>query len=580
KNIFSAGSTTGIYGNSMVERLEFADGSSKTWAQIAEAGIVQIGSEGDDTMTGYSGIDEMHGGAGKDVIDGGTGTNRLYGGAGNDTLTVNSRSTDNLFVGGTGNDTLHGSYYSDTYLFNLGDGVDTIYETANGYAHTDVLRFGEGIKPEDIQALRVGNDLVYAHVNGTDKVIIKNIFSAGATTGIYGNSMVERLEFADGSSKTWAQIAEAGIVQIGSEGDDTMTGYSGIDEMHGGAGKDVIDGGTGTNRLYGGAGNDTLTVNSRSTDNLFVGGTGNDTLHGSYYSDTYLFNLGDGVDTIVETANGYAHTDVLRFGEGIKPEDIQALRVGNDLVYAHVNGTDKVIIKNIFSAGSTTGIYSNAMVERLEFADGSSKTWAQIAEAGIVQIGSEGNDTMTGYSGIDEMHGGAGDDSIDGGTGTNRLYGGAGDDTLTVNSRSTDNLFVGGTGNDTLHGSYYSDTYLFNLGDGVDTIVETANGYAHTDMLRFGEGIEAGQIWLGREGNNLQLQLLGTDDQVSIKNWYSSTSSQIEEFQLNDGRALSSSQVNNLVNAMAAFGSPAGGELDLSAAQREQLDMVIAANWQ
>ncbi|MFG0412172.1 calcium-binding protein, partial [Pseudomonas sp. zjy_8] len=90
----------------------------------------------------------------------------------------------------------------------------------------------------------------------------------------------------------------------------------------------------------------------------------------------------------------------------------------------------------------------------------------------------------------------------------------------------------------------------------------------------------AGQIWLGREGNNLQLQLLGTDDQVSIKNWYSSTSSQIEEFQLNDGRALSSSQVNNLVNAMAAFGSPAGGELDLSAAQREQLDMVIAANWQ
>lgn len=38
-------------------------------------------------------------------------------------------------------------------------------------------------------------------------------------------------------------------------------------------------------------------------------------------------------------------------------------------------------------------------------------------------------------------------------------------------------------------------------------------------------------------------------------------------------------QVDNLVNAMAAFGVPAGGEINLSQVQRDQLDVVIAANW-
>jgi len=187
---------------------------------------------------------------------------------------------------------------------------------------------------------------------------------------------------------------------------------------------------------------------------------------------------------------------------------------------------------------------------------------------------------MIGYSGIDEMHGADGNDILDGGTGSNRLYGGAGNDVLKVSSGARDNLFVGGAGDDTLYGSYYSDTYLFNLGDGVDTIVETSTYSGATDVLRFGEGIEAEQIWLERAGNDLQLQLLGTDDRVVVKNWYNGTANQVEQFQLEDGGALSCNQVNQLVNAMAAFGAPAGGEGNMVSPQREQLDLLIAANWQ
>ncbi|PAU52032.1 calcium-binding protein, partial [Pseudomonas indica] len=47
-----------------------------------------------------------------------------------------------------------------------------------------------------------------------------------------------------------------------------------------------------------------------------------------------------------------------------------------------------------------------------------------------------------------------------------------------------------------------------------------------------------------------------------------------------DGKTLLESQVQSLVDAMAAFGVPAGGESNLSADQRAQLEVVIAANWQ
>jgi hypothetical protein len=369
---------------------------------------------------------------------------------------------------------------------------------------------------------------------------------------------------------------------LGGAGTDILSGTALNDQLFGGAGDDVLDGGTGSNRLFGGSGNDTLKVHSGSLNNILAGGTGNDILYGSHSGDTYLFNLGDGVDTIIEAGSNAGAVDILRFGEGINPEDIQTRRSGADLVFAHANGTDQVIVKNVFvgTAYATDGINNNALIERIEFADGTALTWAQIVQLGLVQRGTAGNDTMIGYSGIDEIHGGAGNDIIDGGTGSNRLYGGEGNDTLKVHSGSLNNILAGGTGNDILYGSHSGDTYLFNLGDGVDTIIEAGSNAGAVDILRFGESIGAEQIWLERTGNDLQLQLLGSDDRVLVKNWYSSTASQVEQFQLDDGRALSSSQVNNLVNAMAAFGTPAGGESSLTPPQKEQLDMLIAANWQ
>ena len=375
--------------------------------------------------------------------------------------------------------------------------------------------------------------------------------------------------------------SSASEFMYGRNGDDTLTGGAGDDFLHGGAGNDTLDGGTGTNHLYGGEGDDTLMVNYNARDNVFEGGKGNDTLHGSYNSDTYVFNLGDGQDTIVETGANSDAVDILRFGTGIVAGDIQVQKRGTDLVFVHANGLDQVLVKNWFSSDTNAlyGATPSARLERVEFADGTAWTQKQV-ESAVVSQGTAADDKLIGWSGNDIMYGGAGNDTLDGGTGTNHLYGGEGDDTLMVNYNARDNVFEGGKGNDTLHGSYNSDTYVFNLGDGQDTIVETGSNSDAVDILRFGADLSPENLWFQRNGQDLDISILGSEDRMTVSNWYAGSGNRVEVFQTHAGLALTESRVQSLVDAMAAFGVPSGAEVNLTQTQRESLDVVIAANWQ
>ncbi|HDG1684016.1 TPA: hypothetical protein PFE14_004521, partial [Kluyvera ascorbata] len=72
----------------------------------------------------------------------------FFGDDGNHTLSGNK--TDDYIWGSTGNDTLKGGYGSDTYFFSAGDGKDSLYEGSSNAGDVDTLRFGEGIRPEDV----------------------------------------------------------------------------------------------------------------------------------------------------------------------------------------------------------------------------------------------------------------------------------------------------------------------------------------------------------------------------------------------------------------------------------------------
>ena len=75
------------------------------------------------------------------------------------------------------------------------------------------------------------------------------------------------------------------------------------------------------------------------------------------------------------------------------------------------------------------------------------------------------------------------------------------------------------------------------------------------------------------------VSIIGTPDKLTIQDWYRGTQYRVEQFKTAAGETLLASQVQNLVNAMAAFAPPAAGETTLSADYAAQLAPTIAANW-
>ena len=455
----------------VIERVEFADGTVWTAAQVTEASRTVYGTSGNDTMYGGVGVNIMNGLGGDDLLanDNVETSNTLLGGAGNDTLRVTFWTNANTFEGGTGNDNITGGYSADTYRFNLGDGQDIILDNQSytaGGMNTDRLVFGAGIAASDITARRSGNDMVFSHGNGTDRITVRDWFQ---TNGQY---VIERVEFADGTVWTAAQVTEAGRTVYGTAGNDTIYGGVGVNIINGGDGNDLLanDVVETSSTLIGGAGNDTLRVTFWTNANTFEGGTGNDNITGGYNNDTYRFNLGDGQDIILDNQSyttGGMNTDRLVFGAGIAASDITAQRSGNDMVLRHVNGTDQITVQNWF----TNNQY---VIERVEFADGTVWTAAQVTEASRTVYGTSGNDTMYGGVGVNIMNGLGGDDLLanDNVETSNTLLGGAGNDTLRVTFWTNANTFEGGAGNDNITGGYSADTYRFNLGDGQDAILD------------------------------------------------------------------------------------------------------------
>ena len=96
---------------------------------------------------------------------------------------------------------------------------------------------------------------------------------------------------------------------------------------------------------------------------------------------------------------------------------------------------------------------------------------------------------------------------------------------------------------------------------------------------QFLEGVAKDQIWFQHSGNNLVVSIIGTSDQLTVQDWYRGTQYRVEQFKTAAGEMLLASQVQNLVNAMAAFAPPAAGETTLSDDYAAQLAPTIAANW-
>ncbi len=288
------------------------------------------------------------------------------------------------------------------------------------------------------------------------------------------------------------------------------------DIMKGGEANDVMAGREGDDILSSGNGNDTID-----------GGAGDDRIDAAAGADIIYFGRGDGVDTVLfqdydSSKMDENNNDTLRFLEGIRPEDvILRLRENDeasdqiDLLITIANGTDGLIL----------GKWTRAeyRVDRMEFFDGTA--WDLQAILNQVARPTMGADILTGSSdadilvalgGDDTVYGADGNDLINGGDGNDKLRGQAGGDTL-----------QGGVGDDDMQGGVGDDTFLFNRGDGSDVIRVDDYEYwnppgPNNDVIRFGSGINANDIELSRDRENLYLTLRDSSDRVTLHNWSTS----------------------------------------------------------
>ncbi len=352
-------------------------------------------------------------------------------------------------------------------------------------------------------------------------------------------------------------------------------------------GKTII-GNAGNNLLSGAAGNDTITDTAGGNDTL-LGGDGNDSITDNIGNN--VINAGNGNDTI--RAGGITGYNMIDAGSG------------DDVVYA--NGESTLILggagNDVIYGGSGKDAVDGGLGNDTIFG-GNGENALTGGDGNDVIFGGKDLDIIIGGAGADLMHGGAGNDlyhvdnSADGvdetvNNGTDTVLSSvsytlaANVENLTLTGTGTRNgvgndlanYFVGNNGNNILTGKKGNDTYNLGRTSQHDTIVESDSTAGNTDTLRFAVDVASSQLWFKHVGNDLEIDIIGTTNSATIKNYYVSQSNHVEVFRAGDGKVVTDAHVENLVNAMAGLTPPAAGQTTLSASEAATLAPVFAANW-
>ena len=151
---------------------------------------------------------------------------------------------------------------------------------------------------------------------------------------------------------------------------------------------------------------------------------------------------------------------------------------------------------------------------------------------------------------------------------------------LNLTGNNAANILDGGIGTDTLIGGLGNDCYIFGRGCGSDTVQENDTTLGNRDITLFSTGIATNQIWMRHVGDDLEVSIIGTSDKLTFDDWYLGSQYHAEQFKTADNRILADTQVENLVQAMAAFSPPASGQTTLPLNYQSALSPIIAANWQ
>lgn len=607
-----------VYGGSNNDRAADGDGSGDDFAYLGA---------GDDVFDDNylnSGNDEVYGGLGNDRIWTGDGDDYLAGDAGEDHLS--GEDGDDVLVGGVDNDILDGDHGDDALLGGAGD------DQLNGSLGDDVLNGGSG---NDLLDGGQGRDVLQGSV-GDDK-----LYGQQGDDTLLGGQGEDTLEGGEGDD-----VLDGGTGNdhlLGESGNDFLHGNEGDDHIEGGVGDDTLIGGEGDDSLTGGSGSDTFffsegdgvdvitdaenadklkfdsDVNaneiwfSRVGDDLQVrllGSTDSISLD-DWYLDTAhqvtSFELDDGtqllsanISSLVTTMASWAAVSGNNLDD-LNEVPVEATAIQSALSQWY-NPEDTITTEELVPAEEPVltedpGNWNDVaeadadvvigwdrwgaqdIVENFDLSTGTifvgwlDPTHLEITEQGgdtVFSVPSNNGHTLT-LKGVTLAELSSSNFHI--------LEESTQDMILTLLQQSDVNAAISGNMQaDVLTGTSGADVFLFGEGDGADVIEAADNG----DTLKFGDGVDANEIWFSREGDDLQAHLLGSNDSISLDDWYVGSAHQVASFELDDGTQLLSANIPSLVTAMSSWTAVSGNNVgDLGTVPNEESSLQVAlANWQ
>ena len=440
------------------------------------------------TLAGAAAINGTGNALGNEIT-GNASANVLYGQAGSDIL-YGMAGNDTL-DGGSGADTLIGGEGNDTYM------VDNI---------SDVIA--------ETSILSTEIDTVISSVTYTLCDNVENLTLAGASaidgTGnaldnvIMGNSANNVLDGGVGYDWIYYNSANTGV-----KVDLSLTSAQNTV----GAGIDTI---LNFERIQGSYYKDTLTGNS--SDNILDGLNGGDTLTGGYGDDIYVVDnfydaviekADEGIDTVRSSTNSYQLTG-----------NVENLILTGTAYYGFGNALNNIV------AGNAGDNY-------LDGGAGYDWVYYDTATAGVTVNLSLNSSQNTVSAGKDKLY------NFEG------LLGSRYNDKLTGNS--LDNTLIGGVGADALAGGAGNDRYVFNTGDGTDIIVDALGN----DILFIGGNLTEANLEGIRDGDNMVVNVLGTDDSITLTNWFVQGEG-VNRIEFGNGSSLDRTGIEGLLNCLLA----------------------------
>jgi Ca2+-binding RTX toxin-like protein len=395
-------------------------------------GLVLLGGEGADNVTGHPGADNVTLGPGgdaytspagekDDVVEGGDGVDRLVvrGGDGADDL--NAAAADAGRLRATRNGALAvDAGGMETAVLEPRGGPDTAAYgslTGTGVTRAD-FELGSDGQPDtaSVQA-----------TDGVDNLVVTKSAQLAAVTGL---PFLMNVGGGDGATDALSVDGLGGIDQINAMATPaegvalTLRGGGAGDVLRGGAGGDTLIGGDGDDQAFGNAGADRMIWNPGDDTDLNEGGDD---------IDTSEVNGGNGGEQFTVTANATR----VRF-DRVSPAPF-SLDIGTtEKLVANMNGGN----------------------------DSFSGTGNLAALIQTTADGGAGEDTVLGTNGADTLRGGSENDFVDGQQGIDTASLGAGNDTFQWDP---------GDGSDTFDGEAGTDTMLFNGSAGSEIFTASAN---------------------------------------------------------------------------------------------------------